>query len=93
MGLEIAVQHIEAGKPHVAQQLVVKAQQVPALGRAGARAAEALDGVLDEGEGRYFGPVGNVVVVMIFRSIAVELELAAHHIETVEPHVAEQVVI
>ena len=69
-GLEIAVQHIEAGQPHVAQQLVVKAQQVPALGRAGAAAAKALDGVLDEGEGRNIGRLENVVVVMIFRSIA-----------------------
>jgi hypothetical protein len=35
----------------------------------------------------------NVVVVMIFRSIAIELKLAVHHIEAVEAHVTEQVVV
>ena len=56
--LEVAVQHIEAGKADIAQHVVVKAEQVLALGSAGAAAAQALEGFVNKREGRYVRTVG-----------------------------------
>ena len=49
---------------------IVKAQQLLAPGRAGAAAAIALDGVLNEREGQYFGLVGKGGCGHDFRSVS-----------------------
>ena len=63
--LKLAVHHIEAGQAHVAQQVVIKAQQMLALGSAHAHAAKALEGVHNEREGVTSGRWERAMLIMI----------------------------